>query len=166
MNISTYIAYYTKGLKDRLEVVRPTMIDSLCSLFVREYIPLVDPCTVRDVDTFYFEYDYETLDIVVWAEDKAEQVISSISMGIPENLSDNLFPRELYFSLHNLEESWTETEDGEEMYDELMQTLSEQQERILEFWFTQCWLEAKTKTGASIKGKFSIHDTTYRTELP
>ncbi|EKB05246.1 hypothetical protein HMPREF9711_01381 [Myroides odoratimimus CCUG 3837] len=36
MNISTYIAYYTKGLKDRLEVVRPTMIDSLCSLFVRE----------------------------------------------------------------------------------------------------------------------------------
>ncbi|MDO5858021.1 hypothetical protein VSP10_09485 [Myroides odoratimimus] len=47
-----------------------------------------------------------------------------------------------------------------------MQTLSEQQERILEFWFTQCWLEAKTKTGASIKGKFSIHDTTYRTELP
>lgn len=166
MNIQTNVTYYIKGLSDRLKVVRPTMIESLCELFANKYVFLFPEYTIKDVDFFYFEYDYETLDIVVWAENKAKEVISSWSMSIPPTLTDSLFSKVLRDELMNLGESWIMTNRGEEMYYELIEVLAEQQGQVLESWFIQCWSEAKTKTGVSVKGKFSIHDTIYRTDLP
>ncbi|MDR2223612.1 MAG: hypothetical protein LBE34_12915 [Flavobacteriaceae bacterium] len=158
--------YFIDKLKKRLEEVQPIMVNSLNQLFKGEYLSLIDICTIDDVHTFYFEYDYETLNIVVWAENKEEQVVSIQSKGIPEKLDDTIFTKASYFSLYALEEEWGETEEGLDQFDELIDLLSEEKEEVLTQWFILCWKLAKEQTVTVFQGKFSVHDTNYRTELP
>jgi hypothetical protein len=165
MDIEEKLTYYLTGLTNQLKDVEEQMILALCELFNGDYLELKQGNTIQEVDTFYFEYDYETLDIVVWAEDKEEEVISTLSREIPNDLGDSLFPRELEMSLGDLEEEWGETEDGEEAFQELIDKWAEQKDVVLTKWFKECWDISKQQTQCSIKGKFSIHDTIYRTSL-
>ncbi|MTG97233.1 MULTISPECIES: hypothetical protein [Myroides] len=166
MEIEKQHQYFIQALNNRLCLLQQNMVANLKMLFEGDYLPLKNEYSFESIECFYFEYMYDSLDIVVWAQDIQEDVISIGAKKMLSDISDSIFSKELDRAFYDLEEQWGETEEELDAFDKLTEQLDQSKDEILTKWFVECWIEAKKDSAYNQRGFFSIHDTIYRTCLP
>ena len=123
---------------------------------------------LQDISALYFEYEYDYMDIVFWAENKKGDVITDI-LVLPTQRKDNaitdskwksFFPENIWREVIELEESC----EDDDFYD-LLDEYNEEKTRLFKEWFFNCWNIAANRTENIPDAYFSIHDTYFRTDL-
>jgi len=113
----------------------------------------------NDIVAFYFEYQYDLLDITFYAIDaKSELICNSISL--PTQKEDlkwlHLIPEKIYRKFQKIEQKINR---------EKIVRYQQEKENILHKWFQECWDSATSERRARIDSYFSIHDTYFKTDL-
>jgi hypothetical protein len=150
-----------------LDTISAGLTDDLVRLLKGETIHYLHG-THSDIKAFYFEYEYDYLNIVFWGVDH-KGTIATNTQSLPTrkngNTSDNeewsaLFPEEIWNKVSDVEDHY---EDDD--FDEIMDEYNEEKYQIFEQWFSDCWKKASEQTSIKMNAYFSIHDTYFRTDL-
>lgn len=156
-------------LKNHLEKTKEQLIKDLVQLLKGEHIDYLEGRTKVDIKAFYFEYEYDYLDIVAWAADNNGQMVTDTvilpiqrknQMGESEEWNSFL-PEKIWTAASDFQDSNEEEEDFDDWWDEY----NDEKYSLFEDWFCQCWKEASEHTENKADAYFSVHDTYFRTDL-
>ncbi|WP_419495139.1 hypothetical protein [Chryseobacterium bernardetii] len=155
-------------LKNYLEKISTQLTEDLIHLLKGENIRYLGNKGKSDVKAFYFEYEYEYLDIVFWGvDDKGEIATNTIALptkkknNAEENSDwDALIPEKIWNIVSNFQDHY----EGED-FDDILDEYDNEKYKLFEHWFFGCWKDALEQTGKQMDAYFSIHDTYFRTDL-
>lgn len=163
------LKYLNIKLKNYLKEAQDQFIEDLVQLLEGENINYLNGKTKTDIGALYFEYEYDYLDIVTWAVDRAGEVITdsvvlpSQKKNFAEGSEDwNFFlPEKIWKAASDFQEKHEEDED----WDDISEEYDGEKYELFEFWFFDCWKKALLQTGSRVDAYFSVHDTYFRTDL-
>ena len=112
-----------------------------------------------DIAAMFFEYEYEYMDIVFYAFDKQEKVITKV-IALPTKRSGNIIP-DSKWNAFLPEAIWHKEQGLDEHYDKY----NREKTSIFKEWFLTCWKTVAKGIGNIPDAYFSIHDTFFRTDL-
>ena len=161
MNMEQQISSFAEILKQHLEQHKSNLIADLTMLLNGKGIALLDGKNVPDIAQLHFVYAADSLNIIFWAEDNAENVITAHGHRIGKIAEDNNFPQKLQLALIAFEE---DNEEEADLYD-FLDAFDDLKYAIVEKWFHDCWHSARQKGDLTKEAYFSIHDTTNKTKL-
>ena len=122
----------------------------------------------QDIAALFFQYEYETWDIVFWAEDKNRSSITD-TIILPSKRKENSNGNSNWN--HFIPETlWNKVAEFEDNYrgddsDDIICEYIEVQTEIFKKWFLACWNTATKGIGNVPDAYFSIHDTYFLTDL-
>lgn len=154
--------------KKYLEETSAQLTEDLIHLLDGENISYVDNKGKSDVKAFYFEYEYEYLDIVFWGVDQKGKIITNtIFLPTKKKSSaeesgdwDALIPEKIWNMVSDFQDHY----EGED-FDEVLDEYDDEKYKLFEQWFFDCWKKASEYTKVKMDAYFSIHDTYFRTDL-
>lgn len=155
-------------LKKHLEEISSQLTQDLIHLLKGEGIRYLGNRKRSDIKAFYFEYEYEYLDIVFRGVDNngkaATQTVSlpAKKKGIAEENSEwnALIPKKIWNAVSDFQNHY----EGED-FDEILDEYDNEKYKLFEQWFSDCWKKASEQAKIKIDAYFSIHDTYFRTDL-
>lgn len=155
-------------LKIYLEQISPQLIVELVYLVNGEGINYLDNKSEADSKAFYFEYQYDYLDIIFWSVDQAGERITE-TKKLPAKKNDGINENEGWNALIP-EKIWEAAADFEDNYedddlDDILDEYNTEKYELFENWFLECWKKASEQAKMKIDAYFSIHDTYFKTDL-
>jgi hypothetical protein len=155
-------------LKKYLEQTSSQLIADLTGLINGENINnYLNNKSKADIKAFYFEYQYDYLDIIFWADDKdGERITDTIKLltkndGIDDGKVWNaLMPEKIWETAADFEDSY----EGDDL-DDILDEYNEEKYSLFEDWFLECWKKASEQADMKMEAYFSIHDTYFKTDL-
>lgn len=154
-------------LKKYLEEIGERLTDDLIDLLNGEHISYLDNDEKSDIKAFYFEYEYEYLDIVFWGVDSKGKIATNTvflptkkSAGNEDDDWNALIPEKIWTASSDFQDHY----EGED-FDDILDEYDEEKYKIFEQWFFDCWKKASAQTQVKMDAYFSIHDTYFRTDL-
>lgn len=155
-------------LKIYLEETSVQLTEDLIHLLNGENISYVNNKGKSDVKAFYFEYEYEYLDIVFWGVDqKGKIATNTIFLPTKKNSNagengewDALIPEKIW----NIVSEFQDHYEGDD-FDDILDEYDDEKYKLFEHWFFDCWKKASEHTKVYMDAYFSIHDTYFRTDL-
>ncbi|MCT2561216.1 hypothetical protein [Chryseobacterium herbae] len=156
-------------LKNYLEEQTEQLVDALVQVLKGESTEYLSGKTKTDSVAFYFEYEYDYLDITAWTVDQSGAVITNPVFLFPqrEKRSDQkedwsaFLPENIWTAATDFQEQYADDEDFDDLWDDY----NEEKYELFENWFFEGWKKASAHTESSIDAYFSIHDTYFRTDL-
>lgn len=150
------------------EKISPMLILELTELINGKNINYLNNKSKADTKAFYFEYQYDYLNIIFWAADQeGERITEIIKLPSKEidiiNESDDwyaLIPEKIWVTVTAFEDIYEE-DDSDDILDEY----NTEKYELFENWFLECWKKAVAQTKLEIDAYFSIHDTYFKTDL-
>ena len=124
--------------------------------------------TKENIVAYYFEYEWDFLNIVLWAVDKTGNIVND-ALILPtktdskanENSKWNAFmPEKIAKKIFDFQNDY----EGEDK-DEILENYEEEKYELFEKWFCDCWKQTIAETRIKVDAYFSIHDTSYKTDL-
>jgi len=122
----------------------------------------------QNIAALYFEYEYDHMDIMFWAEDKNGELITE-TIKLPTIKRNNTDENSNWE--HFLPESiWKkvivseDTYEGDD-YDDIRSEYDEKKTELFKEWFINCWNTVTKEMENVLDAYFSIHDTNFRTDL-
>lgn len=155
-------------LKKYLDETSAQLTEDLIHLLNGENISYVDNYGKSDVKAFYFEYEYEYLDIVFWGVDQKGKIITNtIFLPTKKKSSaeesgewDALIPEKIWNMVSDFQDHY----EGDD-FDDVLDEYDDEKYKLFEQWFFECWKKASEYTQEKMDAYFSIHDTYFRTDL-
>ncbi|MFZ4931071.1 hypothetical protein [Chryseobacterium sp. Mn2064] len=152
--------------RNYLDSISSGLTDDLVHLLRGETISYLHG-THSDIKAFYFEYEFDYLNIVFWGVDHKGNIATN-TQSLPTRKNSNTSNEE--WNALVPEEIWNKISDFEDHYedddfDEMMDEYNEEKYEIFEQWFSDCWKKASEQTLIKMNAYFSIHDTYFRTDL-
>ncbi len=155
-------------LKKYLEETHTQLTEDLIHLLKGEKISYIGSNSKSDIKAFYFEYEYEYLDIVFWGVDhKGKMATDTVFLptkkkGSAEENSDwdALIPEKIWSAASEFQDHYKEDD-----FDDILDEYDDEKYKLFEEWFFDCWKKASEQTGVKMNAYFSIHDTYFRTDL-
>ncbi|BAP30185.1 uncharacterized protein CHSO_1148 [Chryseobacterium sp. StRB126] len=155
-------------LKKYLEETSVQLTEDLIHLLNGENISYVDHKGKSDIKAFYFEYEYEYLNIVFWGVDRKGNIATN-TVSLPTNkvgsIEKNgdwnaLIPEKIW----NIVSDFQDHYEGDD-FDDILDEYDDEKYKLFEQWFFDCWKKASEQTKIKMDAYFSIHDTYFRTDL-
>ncbi|WP_347217992.1 hypothetical protein [Chryseobacterium sp.] len=154
--------------KNYLEAISSQLIEDLIHLLNGDNISYIGNNGRSDIKAFYFEYEYEYLDIVFWGVDRNNKIATqTVSLptkksGSAEENSDwnALIPEKIWNVVSHFQDHY----EGED-FDDILDEYDDEKYKLFEHWFSDCWKKASEHTHVQMDAYFSIHDTYFRTDL-
>lgn len=154
--------------KKYLEEISTQLIQDLIHLLNGENISYLDGCGKTDIKAFYFEYEYEYLNIVSWGVDaKGKVATNTVFLPTQRKKSgdengdwDALIPEKIWTAAAHFQDNYDEDD-----FDDILDEYDDEKYRLFEQWFFDCWKKASEEAQVKIDAYFSIHDTYFRTDL-
>ncbi|MGN7866830.1 hypothetical protein [Chryseobacterium sp. 22458] len=155
-------------LQQYLKEISGDLTDDLVRLLKGENIQYLENKEQSDIKAFYFEYEFEYLNIICWGVDRAGKMATE-KTALPGK-NENTAQKNEKWSALIPEKIWTQAADFQDHYegdnfDDILDEYDDEKYRLFEQWFFDCWKEAKTQTSVKMDAYFSIHDTYFRTDL-
>ncbi|MGG7471298.1 hypothetical protein ACVVIH_21535 [Chryseobacterium arthrosphaerae] len=155
-------------LRQYLQTISGNLTGDLVRLLKGENIAYLENKNLSDIKAFYFEYEFEYLNIICWGVDAAGRMATK-TKALPEKTENAACENEKWSALIP-EKIWTEAADFQDHYDgddfdDILDEYDDEKYRLFEQWFFDCWKEAKAQTSVMMDAYFSIHDTYFRTDL-
>lgn len=154
--------------KKYLEQTRAQLIGDMIHLLKGENIRYLNNNGKSDIKAFYFEYEYEYLDIVFWGVDRKGKIATETNF-LPTQKSGNaegnsdwdaLIPERIW----NIVSDFQDHYEGDD-FDDILDEYDDEKYKLFERWFSDCWKKASEHTKVHMDAYFSIHDTYFRTDL-
>ncbi len=150
-----------------LEGIRGAFTENLVHLLKGENINYLNENSRSDIKAFYFEYEFEYLNIVFWGVDRTGKIATD-TIFLPskkegeadENKWNALIPEEIWTAAADFQDHY----EGDD-FDEVLDEYDDEKYRLFEQWFFGCWQKASEQSKVKIDAYFSIHDTYFRTDL-
>lgn len=155
-------------LKKYLEETSTQLTEDLIHLLKGENISYIESNGKSDIKAFYFEYEYEYLDIVFWGVDRKGKMGTN-TVFLPTKKKDNneensdwdaLIPEKIWIAASDFQDHY----EGDD-FDDILDEYDAEKYKLFEQWFFDCWKIASEQTGVKMNAYFSIHDTYFRTDL-
>lgn len=155
-------------LKKYLEQISSQLIVDLTDLINGKDIIYLNNKNETDTKAFYFEYQYDYLDIIFWSVDReGERITETIKFPLKKvdriNGSSDwnaLIPKQIWEVAADFEDSYEEDE-----LDDILDEYNTEKYELFENWFLECWKKASEKVNVKTDAYFSIHDTYFKTDL-
>ena len=114
---------------------------------------------------FLFEYDYEWLEISVWAMNKEGDYMSQ-RIDIPSQKKEKYFPSDAFVDedIH-FEDNLYEEGLEEDEIDSCLEKYDQEKNAVFSKWFQQRWENALKNAHIQADGYFSPHDSYFYTDL-
>ncbi|KFF27248.1 hypothetical protein [Chryseobacterium vrystaatense] len=156
-------------LKNHLEETAEQLVKDLVQIIDDKKADDLEDRTEAEIRAFYFEYQYDYLDITAWATDKSGNSITNPVLlptqrkqGIgEEDKWSALLPEKIWKEASDFQEKYEDEDDFDDFWDEY----NEEKYKLFEDWFCECWKRASGQTGYRKDAYFSIHDTYFKTDL-
>jgi hypothetical protein len=156
-------------LKNYLEETKGQLVADLVQLLKGENVNYLDGKAKTDIEALYFEYEYDYLDIMVWAVDKTGEIVTDTVILTKQrknlvNESENwnsFLPEKIW----KIASDFQEKHENDEDWDDLWEEYEGEKYEMFEFWFFDCWKAASAKTENRVNAYFSVHDTYFKTDL-
>lgn len=153
-------------VEQQLQKVSSQMQDNLRNILIGNTVDLIEGYAFKDVQTLYFEYDYDSLGIYFWAEDKDEIVVTNRVIRLPFHEKSSVFSNELLDDIMDLEDALFEIDKlQEEQIEDVLDEFNQDRCAVLEKWFLSSWVEVRKHAPLSKACYFSIHDSYHKTKL-
>ncbi|MCS4304970.1 MULTISPECIES: hypothetical protein [unclassified Chryseobacterium] len=154
--------------KNYLEAISDKLTEDLSHLLNGDHISYVGNNGRSDIRAFYFEYEYEYLNIVFWGVDGNNKIATNtISLPTEKNGNaeensdwDALIPEKIWMAASDFQDHY----EGED-FDDILDEYDDEKYKLFEQWFFDCWKKASEQTKVKMDAYFSIHDTYFRTDL-
>ncbi|WP_160139229.1 hypothetical protein [Chryseobacterium sp. c4a] len=154
--------------KKYLEETSIQLTEDLVHLLNGENIVYLDHSGKTDIKAFYFEYEYEYLDIVCWGVDQKGKIMTNTIFLPTQKLSsadengdwDALIPEKIWKAASDFQDHYEEDD-----FDDILDEYDDEKYKLFEQWFFDCWKKASASSNVKIDAYFSIHDTYFRTDL-
>ena len=120
----------------------------------------------QNIVAFYFEYQYDSMNIMLWAQDKnGDEVADPIEIPTTNNTDKNsswksLVPENILKRVYEMDNTY----EGDD-YDEIRREYENIKTELFERWFLNCWNTATKEIENIPDAYFSIHDTYFLTDL-
>ena len=155
-------------LKNYLDEMSLQLTEDLVQLMKGETVNYLHNNTQSDIKAFYFEYEYDYLNIVFWGVDsKGNIATDTVSLPTKKKSSTQgnkewnaLIPQEIWEKVSDSQENYDEDD-----WDEIMDEYNEEKYGIFDQWFYDCWKNASEQTSIKMNAYFSMHDTYFKTDL-
>lgn len=102
MNVKKQVPYFSKILKNHLELHKAVLENDITMLLNGKSIEYINGKNVEDIERFQFVYAAESLNIFFWAEDISDNVITKSEHQIGKIDNDNNFSKKLQLELAKL----------------------------------------------------------------
>ncbi len=165
MTLAQHLKLLILQLQHHLTELQDELIIDLKNLQTNKALQYVDDYTFDDIACFCFEYEYDYLDIVGWAMNAHQEVITgTVVLPSKNQLQEKknrwayLLPESVYDAQIELQDQYSDEEDEWDKY-------HNQKDQTLTVWFRDSWLKVSKETGTKSDAYFSIHDTYWRTDL-
>lgn len=145
------------------------LVTDLRDILSQKSIVYKEGKTELDIVGYFFEYEYEWLDIIFYGLDKKNE-LSTETIKLPTKLIEKSCPHSVtplkmnVFEI-NIEDEYDEDKYSEDEFYELYDKYHQEKFKIFEKWFCDCWIQATENTDLKTNSYFSVHDTFYRTDL-
>lgn len=147
---------------------KPQMIADLKNILLDKAVVYDFGKSRADVSAFYFEYEWEHLDIACWAADNTGEVLNDALILPTENNSkahpnskwESFMPEKIAKTIFDLLDKY----DGEEV-EEAIEVYENEKYDLFENWFYDCWKQAINETGLKVDAYFSMHDSGSKVDL-
>lgn len=154
--------------KRYLGEISSQLTEDLIDLLNGENISYSDNNGRSDIKAFYFEYEYEYLDIVFWGVDRKGKIATNtVFLPSKKNSSteengewNGLIPEKIWIAAADFQDNY----DGDD-FDDILDEYDDEKYKLFEQWFCDCWKKASEHTKVKMDAYFSIHDTYFRTDL-
>ncbi|MBV8326244.1 hypothetical protein [Chryseobacterium sp.] len=151
-----------------LDEISGSFTDDLTNILNDENIRYLGDHSKADIKAFYFEYEYDYLNLVCWAVNASGEIIIA-PMMLPEK-NDGKNSEADRWNAFIPEDIWNEAAEfcdsyEEEDADDLLDEYNDEKYTLFENWFFECWKKAAAATENKTDAYFSIHDTYFRTDL-
>lgn len=154
--------------KHYLGEISSQLTEDLIQLLKGESVTYLNENTKADIKAFYFEYEYDYLNIVSWGVDATGRMASN-KIYLPAKKNQTTEENNEWTALIP-EKIWTAAAEFQDEYedddlDEILEEYDEEKYLLFEQWFFECWKKASAQTMVNIDAYFSIHDSYFRTDL-
>lgn len=157
-----------KDLKDYLNNSTPIMVEDLKNILCDKSIIYLKGKTKADSFAYYFEYEYDDLDIVFWAvNNKNKIIVKPLILPTQKDSKKNekknrnsFMPKKIQDKVNDFENNY----DEDDLYD-IIDSYNKEKYNLFEEWFCNCWKQAVKESGIKMEAYFSIHDTIFKTDL-
>jgi len=154
--------------KNYLAGISGKLTEDLIHLLKGEGINYLNGNTQAHIKAFYFEYEFDYLNIVFWGVDhKGKIATETMFLPTKKNNNDNgnekwsgLIPQMIWQKASDFEDNY----EGDD-FDDILDEYNDEKYRLFEQWFFDVWKGASEQTGVKTDAYFSIHDTYFRTDL-
>jgi len=155
-------------LKTYLEEIKGQLTEDLIHLFNGEDIIYLENKVKSDIKAFYFEYEYDYLNIMFWGVDGTGELVTEI-IKLPTKKNNAAHENEKWNALIP-EKIWTTAAEFQDNYedddfDEILDEYNDEKYKLFEQWFLDCWEKASEQISVKTDAYFSIHDTYFKTDL-
>lgn len=161
MNVNKQVSYFSRLLKDHLELHKTVLENDITMLLDGTAIEYIHDKKFQDIERLQFVYAAESLNIFFWAEDSSDNVITKSGHRLGKIENDNNFPNKLQIELAEFEDENIDDDN----FDDFLDAFDNIKYEIVENWFLQHWQSAREKVDLSKDAYFSIHDSNYKTKL-
>ncbi|KFF15486.1 hypothetical protein [Chryseobacterium sp. JM1] len=153
-------------LKTYLEKTTEQFVKGLVQILEGKNADYLNGKSKTDIVAYYFEYEYDHLDISAWTIDKSGAIITNPVLLLTQKEEENdgkeswnaLLPEKIWKAASDFQEEY---EDDDDRWDEY----NEEKYEIFENWFFDGWKKASAQTDNKADAYFSIHDTYFKTDL-
>lgn len=157
-----------EGFKVYLEASTHQMVSHIKDILSGKSVVYLVGKTESDTVAYFFEYEYDYLDIVCWATDRAGNLITdTIILPAPKNSKADaeskwnaFMPEEIWMKIADFHDNYEEDD-----FDDILDEYNKEKYELFEKWFCDCWSKAVKETGIKTDAYFSIHDTIFKTDL-
>ncbi|UTX48150.1 hypothetical protein [Chryseobacterium sp. MA9] len=149
-----------------LDEISVPLTEDLIHLLEGKGINYLSGNTQSDIKAFYFEYEFEYLNIIFWGvNSKGKIETETISLPAKKNKNDDekwtaLIPEEIWQKASDFQDDYEEDD-----FDEILDEYNDEKYRLFEQWFITCWKKASEQTNIQMDAYFSIHDSYFKTDL-
>ncbi|MFD2909018.1 hypothetical protein ACFSX9_09735 [Flavobacterium ardleyense] len=157
-----------KEFANYLEKSTAQMISDLNDILFDKSVTYRLNYSKASIVTYYFEYEWDILDIAFWAVNKSGEVINEILILPTKKDSkidatgkwNSFLPEKIAKFIYDFENNY----EGADI-DEVLEKYEEEKHILFENWFCNCWTQTIKETDIKVNAYFSIHDTNYKTNL-
>ncbi|SFN21442.1 hypothetical protein SAMN05421594_1522 [Chryseobacterium oleae] len=156
-------------LKTYLEEITEQFVKDLVQILEGENADYLNGKSKTDIVAYYFEYEYDHLDISAWTVDKSGAIATKpvLLLTQREKQSHNktdwnaLLPEKIWKAASDFQEQHEDDDDFDDWWDEY----NEEKYELFENWFFDGWKKASIETESRVDAYFSVHDTYFKTDL-
>lgn len=157
-----------KDFKIYLDASTQQIVSDLKDILYGKSVVYLEDKTESDIVAYFFEYEYDYLNVVCWAVDRAGNIITDTiilstqkNSKTDENSKWNAFiPESIWTKIADFHDNY---EDDD--FDDILDEYNQEKYELFEKWFCNCWSQTVKETGIKVDAYFSIHDTIFKTDL-